>query len=214
MSSGRWPTQCQEQQLLMWGASSSHPLYRGRVCPKYTVNTLLIAFSCWPGHSGDTNCSPPVHVPLTRELGLSPSICAYKERVMGAHSKKDVADHMQLCRHFDVTSSAVSVISAKPSTVFPSHGSWINGLHPRVPTYFFHCSNKVFDSYFLFLYSPSNSGTYALVIFLIPLQFPSIYYHSFVFFFFAMFLTMKATFSFFSDLRVNIRMDSGILILK
>lgn len=183
MSSGRWPAQSQEQQLLMWGASPSHPLYRGRLCPKYTANTLLVAFSCWPGHSGDTNCSPPVHVPLTRELGLSLSIRSYKETGMGANSKKDVAEHRQLGRLYDVTSSAISVISAKPSTAFPSHGSRIDRLQPRVHTYFFHCSNKVIDGYFQFLYSPSNSGTYVLFICWIPLQFPSIYYHSSVGFF-------------------------------
>lgn len=81
---------------------------------------------------------------------------------MGAHSKKDVADLMQLCGHSDVSFSDVAVISVKRT--FPSHGSRRVGLHPRVHTYFFHCSNKVIDSYFLFLCSPSNSGTYVAFI--------------------------------------------------
>lgn len=93
---------------------------------------------------------------------LSPYV--HTKKGMGAHSKKDVADHRQLGRLYDVTSSAISVISAKPSTVFPLHGSRIERLQPRVHTYFFHCSNKVIDGYFQFFYSPSNSGTYVLFI--------------------------------------------------
>lgn len=90
----------------------------GRAYSNYTSITLFIIFSCYPVHSGDTNCSPPVNISLTRELSLSHSLCPYKEKVMGAHSRKNVADHIQLYRHSNITSSPVPVISANESIEF------------------------------------------------------------------------------------------------